>query len=160
MLDDLKILPMTPEFADMISRWKYDGIYSFYDHSEQGAEGFMDGAHFACLDGESDLVGYFCYGSDARIPTIEPDAYQGEFLDIGLGMRPDLCGRGLGPRFIAAGLEYAEAALGAGALRLSVAAFNERAIKTYLKTGFTVEREVTNSYFKNKFYIMTRESLT
>jgi RimJ/RimL family protein N-acetyltransferase len=74
-----------------------------------------------------------------------------------LGLKPNLCGKGLGLSFIKFGMDYAEKFLQTKCLRLSVAAFNERAIKVYVKVGFEVEREVINSYFKNKFIIMKYE---
>jgi RimJ/RimL family protein N-acetyltransferase len=65
-----------------------------------------------------------------------------------------LCGKGYGLPFLNRGLDYAEQALSTRSFRLSVAAFNERAVKVYQKAGFTIAQEVTNSRFRNKFYIM------
>ena len=152
--DKAKIVAMTTEHARAISLWKYDGIYSFYDHSESNVEGYMDGTHFVCTNESGDLIGYFCFGEDARIPTIEENVYNDGFLDVGLGLRPDLCGKKLGASFLKMGLDYAQKTFNTKWFRLSVAAFNERDVKVYAKVGFYIEREVTNSYFKNKFIIM------
>lgn len=65
------------------------------------------------------------------------------------------CGRGLGAAFVALCVQFGRERYGAARFRLSVAAFNERAIRTYKRAGFSVEREVTNRVFHNKFYIMT-----
>ena len=151
---NFNIVNMTEEYACSISKWKYDGAYSFYNHNENDIAGYMDGAHFACLDADNELIGYFCFGQDARIPTIEEGVYDDEYLDIGLGLRPDLCGRGLGLAFLNEGLSYAVKHYNTKKIRLSVAVFNERAIKLYRKAGFYSECEVTNSYFQNKFLIM------
>jgi len=145
---------MTTEYAQQISRWKYDGIYSFYDHDESNIAGYMDDAYFACIDDNGELIGYFCYGNDAQIPTIEEDVYDDNSLDIGLGLRPDLCGKGHGSAFMLKGMDYAQELYNTKNFRLSVAAFNERAVKLYTKAGFYIDREVTNSYSKNKFVIM------
>ncbi len=152
--DKTIITAMTKEYARTIFRWKYDDIYSFYDHKEGNINGYMDGTHFACTNADGELVGYFCFGEDARIPTIEENVYDNGFLDIGLGLRPDLCGKKYGALFLNDGMDYAQNMLNAEKFRLSVATFNERAIKVYKKAGFYVELEVTNSYFKNKFFIM------
>ena len=44
----MNILAMTPEYARLLSLWKYEGIYSFYDHNEKNIKGYMDGTHYAC----------------------------------------------------------------------------------------------------------------
>ena len=152
--DKVTITAMTREYAHIISLWKYDGIYSFYDHSEENVNKYMDGTYFVCTNKIGELVGYFCFGANARIPTIENNVYSEDFLDIGLGLRPDLCSKGYGLAFLNDGLDYAQKLYSTTQFRLSVAIFNERAINVYKRAGFYVEREVTNSHFKNKFIIM------
>ena len=61
----------------------------------------------------------------------------GGVAEIGLGLRPDLTGRGLGLAFLQAALRYAAQALGATSFTLAVAAFNHRAIKVYERAGFS-----------------------
>ena len=62
-------------------------------------------------------------------------------LDFGLGLRPDLTGRGLGSEFVAAGLAFMQSRFPSQAIQLRVAAFNQRAIKVYQRAGFVeVER--------------------
>jgi len=151
---EMNIAVMTKKYAHSISLWKYDGIYSFYNHNEENVSGYMDGTHFACTDAAGKLIGYFCFGEDARIPTMEENVYDDGFLDVGLGLKPDLCGKHYGLSFLNHGLDYVQKAFHTKCFRLSVAAFNERAIKVYERAGFSVEREVTNSYFHNKFLIM------
>jgi RimJ/RimL family protein N-acetyltransferase len=152
----MRITPMAPEHARLISRWEYGGDYSFYNHSEDHIAGFLDGTHYACVDSSGELLGFFCFGGEARIPTVEKNVYSGDFLDMGLGLRPDLCGKKLGLAFVNAGLAFAAGAFPAKALRLSVACFNKRAVKVYQRAGFAAEREVTNSHFGNKFYVMKK----
>src|SRR5213082_2686194 len=52
-------------------------------------------------------------------------------VEIGVGLRPQLTGRGLGERFVQAELEYARELWSPQTFRLFVAAFNERAIRLY-----------------------------
>lgn len=97
---------MTEEYAKQISHWTYEGeysIYSFQPDEETLAE-LLDGSYFACTLGQ-ELVGYFCFGASATIPTLPGSVSlpQGDFLDFGLGMRPDLCGQGRGKEFMQAG---------------------------------------------------------
>ena len=148
---------MTETHARALSEWKFDGIYSFYDHNSEDVEEYMDGMYYACINDEGELVGNFCFGTGARVPTVEDDVYEDGFLDVGLSLRPDLCGKGLGYKFFLDGLEFAHHKFNTSRFRLSVAVFNERAVKVYKKAGFYVDREVTNSYYKNKFYIMKYE---
>lgn len=59
-------------------------------------------------------------------------------IDIGLGLRPDLTGKGLGLAFVEAGLAFARKRF---APRLFVLSFNKRAIRIYERAGFTRVRE-------------------
>lgn len=71
--------------------WKYSGEYAFYDMTAdpEDYEEFTNealrsasGHYEAISDGE--LAGFFCVTRN------------GSSAEIGLGLRPDLCGRGLG----------------------------------------------------------------
>ena len=59
---------------------------------------------------------------------------------VGLGLRPDLTGKGLGHGFLVAGLEFARRSFSPEDFRLAVATVNERAIKVYEGVGFVAGR--------------------
>lgn len=129
---------MAQEEAREIAAWKYDPPYDFYDVAKdpEDLEELLDpdkrrDYYSATSDGE--LVGYFCFGREARVPGGD---YSGGAVDVGLGMRPDLTGKGLGLEFLESGLEFAEERFSPVRLRLSVADFNERAITVYERAGF------------------------
>ena len=81
-------------------------------------------------------------------------------LDIGLGLRPDLTGKGLGLEFLLAGLEFGRRRFAPAGFRLAVATFNGRAIQVYERAGFrptTVFTHHTNGG-DHPFLLMTREA--
>jgi ribosomal-protein-alanine N-acetyltransferase len=81
-------------------------------------------------------------------------------VDIGLGLRPDLTGRGLGLPFVLAGLEFARERFAPEGFRLTVAAFNERAILIYERAGFRGIETFTHrtNGGEHPFVLMVRES--
>ncbi|HET8626173.1 MAG TPA: GNAT family protein, partial [Thermomicrobiales bacterium] len=81
-------------------------------------------------------------------------------LDVGLGMRPDLTGRGLGLAFVRAGLDFARARFAPRRFRLSVAAFNRRAIAVYERAGFRREGAIVvdGPDGGREFAIMSRDA--
>lgn len=98
--------------------------------------------YHSVYDDDGELAGYFCFGEDARVPAgRQLGVYEREqALDVGLGMRPDLAGRGLGLEFVLAGLRFARESYSPPAFRLTVAASNRRAVRVYERVGFeTVE---------------------
>ncbi|WP_421378442.1 GNAT family N-acetyltransferase [Bacillus salacetis] len=125
-----KFSPLTDDAAEEIAfQWKYDGEYSFYDMTadQEDLEEFLspDRSGYYAVERNDELIGYFCFQRD--------EAGQ---LEIGLGMKPKLTGKGLGLEFVLEGIRFAIANYQTSALSLSVAAFNKRAIKVYEKTGF------------------------
>lgn len=138
------IQKMTPVYAADISRWSYDPPYDIYNGSSD--KDFIDellcGDYFAVTDNRdtSDvrrLVGFYCFRSSATVPYgNRVGVYDEDMLDIGLGLRPELCGKGLGRGYMRALLKFASYLFGSTCYRLTVAAFNTRAIKLYEDIGF------------------------
>lgn len=130
--------------AEQISGWRYPKPYSTYDGNPSSIPGLLEPRYnyHAVFDEGGVLVGYFCFGADATIPEgRKRGLYGDDALDVGLGMRPDLTGRGFGPNFVLAGLRFARKKFSPPAFRLTVAAFNRRAIAVYEKVGFGFVQE-------------------
>jgi [ribosomal protein S18]-alanine N-acetyltransferase len=145
---------MEDEEATQISGWHYDPPYDFYDATSDpdDREELLDprrrkDAYFSVFD-DGVLVGFFQFERE------------GTRVDIGLGMRPDLTGRGLGGEYLRAGLEFARRRYSPERFMLSVATFNERAILVYERAGFrrnTVYKHNTNGG-EYLFLSMAREA--
>jgi RimJ/RimL family protein N-acetyltransferase len=134
------VSPMTVADAAVIAAWAYPPPYDIYSMgtSRDIMEELMDGSYYVMRDGKGALTGFYCFGASARVPAgIKLHAYdKSGLMDIGLGMAPALCGKGFGLAFLNAGLAFAREEHSASAFRLSVAAFNKRAIRVYEKAGF------------------------
>ncbi|MFR7591549.1 MAG: GNAT family N-acetyltransferase [Longibaculum sp.] len=150
---------MTNDIAKIISQWKYEGEYSIYSfqETEEMMNELLNQDYFPCLNQEKEVIGYFCKGHSAIIPTLENYDYDDGFLDIGLGMAPKLCNHGYGYDFMACGLIFMKQKYGDVPMRLSVACFNHRAINLYLKHGFVKVKKVTHKNSHQPFWIMIRQ---
>jgi ribosomal-protein-alanine N-acetyltransferase len=125
---------MSQEDAVAIATWRYPPPYDFYDadaDSDDLAELLdprrREGCYFSAWT-DSGLIGY------AHVSAAEGTA------DIGLGLRPDLTGHGLGLSFLEAVMAFAREGHQPVRFTLSVAAFNQRAIRVYERAGFAVSR--------------------
>lgn len=123
--------PMTEEYATKIANWHYEGDAAFYDMDQdpEDLEELLDPSNWidkyrAVVSEGEDLIGFFSFGRSENTVT------------IGLGMKPELTGKGLGQAFVQAGMGYAQHKFGPVDLHLSVATFNKRAIKIYERLGF------------------------
>jgi len=105
-------------------KWRYPPPYDFYDGDVDPPEN--PERFFAARDGDGELIGFYYFEPNP------PD------LDFGLGLRPDLTGRGLGLEFFLAGLAYARELYRPTRVFLHVAEFNERARRVYERAGFRV----------------------
>jgi len=146
---------MEDEEATQISGWHYDPPYDFYDATSDpdDLDELLDprrrkDAYFSVFEEGEVLVGFFQFERDNKT------------VDVGLGMRPDLTGQGLGVGYLLAGLEFARRRFSPERFTLSVATFNERAILVYERAGFrrdTVHKHKTNGG-EYLFLSMAREA--
>jgi [ribosomal protein S18]-alanine N-acetyltransferase len=130
-----KIAPMSQADAVAVARWHYPDPYSFYDRTADNDDaallldaGRRKGRFFSVQDEKGNLVGFF------ELQKLGNDVV------IGLGLHPELTGRGLGGDFLEAGIAFAQRKFRPTRFRLSVATFNKRAIKVYERAGFTTTR--------------------
>ncbi|MFQ8703435.1 MAG: GNAT family N-acetyltransferase [Eisenbergiella sp.] len=107
----------------------------------------------------TDWQDIFARGESARIPTKESFCYSDDRLDIGLGMHPALCGKGMGYDFVLSGIKYLSQQRPDIRFRLTVACFNERAVSLYKKLGFMIEKTVMHKTLGKPFYIMSRREV-
>jgi ribosomal-protein-alanine N-acetyltransferase len=123
--------------ASEILRWKYSEPYNFYNNelSPETIHEMLDDSYYSVFDLDKGLVGFFCVGSSAQVPN-GFYTYSEHFIDLGLGMRPELTGKGYGSAFFTIILHFINKTYGEIALRLTVAKFNQRAIHLYEKHGF------------------------
>ncbi|HEX5691485.1 MAG TPA: GNAT family protein [Roseiflexaceae bacterium] len=123
--------------AQEIAAWRYDGIYAFYDTERTLVLGVVLLRPFLNLAGirfyAVDIAGDRCAG-------IFSFQRHGSTLTIGLGLRPALTGRGVGEGFLGAGLAFGTQVFRPETFRLTVAAFNQRAIRVYERAGFISRR--------------------
>ncbi len=129
---------MNEAYAHAIAGWHYEGMYAFYDMDQDPqdlaellAPASWPGHYFAVLSDDA-LVGFFCLSKQA------------DAIEIGLGLRPDCTGKGLGQSFVAAGVEFARQKYHAAELRLTVATFNRKAIGLYQALGFVPDGTFMN----------------
>ena len=121
--------------AQAIASWRYPAEYAFYDADADANDlaELLDpdgwGRRYFAVDSDNELVGLFVFKVD------------GDMVEIGLGLRPDLTGQGLGASFLRAGMDFAARTFGVTEFTLAVAEFNERAVRVYERAGFReVER--------------------
>lgn len=156
------LIPITRADARTISRWRYDGPYSVYNGDPGSVDSLLEPRFFYhSVYDNGNLVGYFCFGEDARVPAgRQLGVYEREpALDVGLGMRPDLTGRGLGETFIGAGLRFAQDSYSPPAFRLTVATFNRRAISVYETAGFVPVETFGATTRDGEWLLMSRGAL-
>jgi len=131
-----KIALLTQANADQIAReWHYSDMYSFYD-MQNDPEDFEEiitprlraNKYYQILDDKDELVGYFCL-----------ERLSEEKVEVGLGLRPDLTGRGLGLNFVKEIEAFIQNNFNYELIILSVASFNKRAIKVYQRAGFKID---------------------
>ncbi|MFN8495214.1 MAG: GNAT family protein [Caldilineaceae bacterium] len=155
------LTPMTADAARTILYWRYPEPYALYNlKAENEAEelGYFLEPHYdyhALHDETGQLVGFCCFGQEGQVPGGD---YSEAALDIGLGMRPDLTGQGLGDAFLAAILAFADQEFAPKCLRATIAKFNGRSMRVFAKAGFQpIQTFLSRSEPPREFVVMVKE---
>lgn len=140
----LYLKEMDEIYARKILSWKYEAPYDFYnnEYSVDAVQELLNPSYSAILDDQDEVFGFFCIGDSAQVPIgADFGAYPQGYMDVGLGMNPKFTGRGKGLSFLTFILQQINEVHGVVPVRLTVAAFNTRAIHLYEKFGFVKEKE-------------------
>jgi ribosomal-protein-alanine N-acetyltransferase len=118
-------------YANEVATWHYEAPYDFYDLASdpQDAAEMRDPAHAAHYRA-------VLSEGDERLDAFWYFDWHGNVVDVGIGLRPELTGRGLGESLLRAQLDYATSRWSPATFRLFVAAWNGRAIRLYDRLGF------------------------
>jgi [ribosomal protein S18]-alanine N-acetyltransferase len=120
----ISIEPASAETLELLSRWRYPPPYDFYDGDAEPTRN--PERYFEARDENDELIGFYYFEPKP------PD------LDYGLGLGPDLAGRGLGLEFFLAGLAFGRERYRPRRVFLHLAEFNQRARRVYERAGFRV----------------------
>lgn len=130
------VVPMEASHAEDICNWNYAppyNIYGWMPWEQMQALGIEFGdpqlrreQYVSVVNGQGALCGF------AQLFPMEG------VVRLGIGMRPELCGQGLGHLFVEAIVEEALGRYPEREIDLEVLTWNQRAIRTYQKSGFTI----------------------
>jgi ribosomal-protein-alanine N-acetyltransferase len=123
--------PMSEGDARTIAGWHYQEPYTFYD-MDQDADDLAElldprswtETYYAVVDEPGELVGFFAFKRD------------GDIVDLVLGLRPDLTGRGIGRWLLAEAERLAPA--GTTEFLLYTGARSARNIRMYQRAGYVL----------------------
>ncbi|MGL4656307.1 MAG: GNAT family N-acetyltransferase [Sarcina sp.] len=137
--------------AKEICGWEYEGVYSDYDmggwkkcvesNSDITVKEKREEEFLSAFNEEKELLGFI------RMTTVQSLAV------LGIGLRPSLCGQGLGGSVLRLGIEKIKKLYPDKRIVLMVKPFNERGIKCYSKLGFKI---INNNFVTGgeKYFIM------
>ena len=136
-MSDLTIRTVTEADVRDFATWRYEPPFDAYNNTQsvdEAVEYFLQpstGCHVILSQGE--LAAFFTFGSDARVPGGD---YSTPGLDIGLGVKPSLTGRGRGRTFVEAVVGFAGNTFDIEPLRVTIAAENQPALRVWSAAGF------------------------
>ena len=110
-------------------------------------------AFYSIVDKNNELVAYCSFGKDGQVSGGD---YREEALDVGMGIRPNLTGQRKGVEYAKAVLEFASSLLQPKALRVTIAAFNKRAIRVWQKLKFEHRQSFKRESDGIQFIVLVR----
>ena len=158
------ITPISEAQAREMLSWTYEPPYDIYNPDpkrfEEDLRYFLDPAMqmYAVTrqTGETwEMVGGCSFGADARVPGAD---YSQPALDLGIGLRPDVVGHGVGPRVIEAMMAFAQQRWGKTHFRATIAEFNTRSQGAFTRAGFHITQRFLAEFNKRPFVVMEKQS--
>lgn len=138
--EQLYAMPMTIDQAAEVCEWTYPTPYNIYGWLpfeqmqglgiEFGDPDIRSQQYISIMDEQDRMWGF------AQLFPMEG------VTRIGLGMRPDWCGLGMGKRFVKCIVDEAIRRQPSNEIDLEVLTWNKRAIRTYQQVGF----QITDTY--------------
>jgi RimJ/RimL family protein N-acetyltransferase len=160
-LSSLYFTPITADEAREVLTWRYPGLPTLYNPSLDELEDDIDVLltpaynYYTVRSAEGLLVGFCCYGDDARVPG--GDYGLRNAVDVGLGLNPGLIGRGFSHAFLAAVLDWGRECFEPDFFRATVAAINVRSQGMFSRAGFYItQRFRPPDSDTHEFLIMVR----
>lgn len=133
----LELVELTESYAKEICDWKYDGEYAIYNYPTWDKvfnakwaitiEVKRKKEFFAIVDDCNNLCGYI------RLQD------KNEYVLIGIGLKPSLCGQGLGSTLMELLKQQCQELYPSRKITLEVRSFNGRAIECYKRAGFKMK---------------------
>lgn len=145
--------PMTQSSAlEIADHWHYEGIYAFYDaqadeedYHELISRESRKNHYFEAVNPNGDLVGFYAINEE------------GETIEIGLGLRPDCCGKGWGRTFLSQLEQNILSNHHPQKFVMAVASFNIRAIKVYESCAYRVQAKETRIINRQPYEFLVLE---
>lgn len=152
----LRIIPTDEAYVREIAGWRYESPYDVYDvrSDEEAIKYMLDPVNrfYVIVDEEKLPVGFCSFGPDGQVPGGD---YSKDALDIGMGVRPDLTGKGMGTEFVKAARAFAHTHFEPTRHRVTIAAFNKRARRVWEKEGFKRVQRFKSASDGRAFVVMT-----
>jgi [ribosomal protein S18]-alanine N-acetyltransferase len=140
-----------------ILNWRYEPPYDLYNYLEEDVtlQYFLSPQNnfYKIVKENGELIGYCSFGQDGQVLGGD---YSYEALDIGMGIRPDLTGQGKGFEYANAVLNFAENLFNPKAFRVTITAFNKRALRLWQKLEFEHQQSFERKSDGMQFIILMR----
>jgi ribosomal-protein-alanine N-acetyltransferase len=140
---DMTICPLETVHAQQLCSWRYEAPFDIYnwpaweqmkkDEIEFGDSVLRAAQYVAVLDSQSKLIGFAQFFPMTGVTR------------LGLGLRPDLCGQGLGFAFTRLIVTEAKRRAPQNEIDLEVLTWNTRALRAYEQAGF----QITDTYARS-----------
>ena len=151
--------PLDENSAKAILNWHYEPPYDVYDLASSDPEDTLQYlldpqyAFHSIYGQKGDLEAFCSFGPDGQVNGGD---YSTLALDIGMGVRPDLTGHGHGFQYVNAVIDFANQTYSPDGLRVTIAAFNNRAMRVWEKAGFQVVQKFQGGWTNIDFIIMMK----